>query len=48
MTEYEKWYQFCMPCKYAYKREDDAETVYCSAPDCPYKNEIEEAVRKEE
>lgn len=50
MNDYEIWYQFCMPCKYAYIRKEDADTVYCSVPkhDCPHKDEIEQAKRKEE
>ena len=50
MKDYEKWYQFCMVCKYAYKRIDDADTVYCPAPKgyCPRKDEIEQFERKEE
>ena len=49
MIEYEKWYQFCMICKYAYKRKDDADTIYCDIPKelCPYKEEIETADRRE-
>ena len=47
MTEYEKWYQFCMLCKYAYKRKDDADTGYCLVLECycPHKKEIEDAER---
>lgn len=50
MTEYEKWYQFCMLCKYAYIKKDDAGKVYCSVSEwyCPHKKEIEDAERKEE
>lgn len=50
MTDREVWYRFCMICKYAFKRKDDADTVYCSAPKgyCPHEEEIEDAVREEE
>ena len=50
MTDQEKWYRFCMLCEHSYIREDDADMVYCGAPDyhCPHKNEIEEEERKEE
>ena len=51
MRDYEKWYQFCMLCEHSYKREDDAETVYCKVSDeryCPHRDEIEKAERKEE
>ena len=49
MADQEKWYQFCMLCEHSYKREDDADMVYCGTLDhCPHKNEIEEAERKEE
>lgn len=45
----EEWYQFCMLCKYAYTRKDDADAIYCSAPKwyCPHKKEIEDAERDE-
>lgn len=48
MNDKEKWYRFCMLCKYAYVRKEDA-NIYCSIPEdhCPHKNEIEEAEKKE-
>ena len=50
MNDYEQWYQFCMLCEFTYKRADDADDFYCSAPKgyCPHKKEIEDAERKEE
>ena len=50
MNEYEVWYQFCMICKYSYRRKDDADMIYCRAPkkNCPHREEIEDAERKEE
>lgn len=50
MSEFEKWYQFCMICPHSYKRKDDADTVYCRLKKnvCPHKDEIEEAERKKE
>lgn len=50
MNNYEKWYYFCMPCKYAYKRADDADTVYCYLPkeQCPHREEIENAEQRKE
>ena len=49
MREYEKWYQFCMLCKYAYVRKEDMD-IYCSVPRdrCPHKDEIERSEREEE
>ena len=42
MTDYEKWYQFCMLCKHSYVRKDDADMIYCSSPVCPYGNLVKE------
>ena len=49
MSDYEKWYQFCMICKYSYRRKDDADTIYCGALQgyCPHREEIEGAERKD-
>ena len=50
MNEFEKWYRFCMICPHSYRREDDADTVYCEANKnhCPYRDEIEIAMREED
>lgn len=50
MNDFEKWYYFCMMCPNAYKRKDDADTIYCDVNEinCTYRDEIELAERKEE
>ena len=50
MSEFEKWYRFCMICPHSYKRKDDADTIYCRLRkrQCIHKKEIEDAERKEE
>jgi len=43
MDDFEKWYQFCMSCKYVIREADDAEYIYCTVPHmaCPHRKEIE-------
>jgi len=49
MDDFEKWYQFCMVCKYAIRKADDAEYIYCTAPHmaCIHRKEIEFEEMKE-